>query len=116
MVTERRRHPRLFSHLPLRYHHKGTSQYADTLTKDVSVSGVRFISHEFFPTASEFLVEVPLFRASHPLQTLGRVAWSQKIAHSDLYEIGMEFTQLPDEHRKLLNAFLDNALAHVLPT
>ena len=115
MITERRRHPRLLSHLPLRYYRKGTSHYADTLTKDVGLGGVRFLSHEFFPTTHEFLVEIPLFRASHPVQTVGRVAWSQKIAHSDLYEIGMEFLQLPDDHRRLLNAFLDNALAHVLP-
>lgn len=109
--AERRRDPRLHSHLPIRVHPTGSPRYLDTLTKDLSAGGARVVTDLFFPTASELIVELPLYRHAAPMHSRARVMWTQRIRYSDQYQVGLEFVELAPEHRRDLTTYVHDALS-----
>ena len=107
--VERRRWARLRSHVPVRYQDTKTQRFVETLSKDVSVGGLRCVTHEFLPASRELLVELSLRRAAPALKTRARVAWVQQIPHADQYCVGLEFLQLPQTAQEDIASYVSNA-------
>ena len=112
LPSERRRWPRLSSHVPVRYQDIATHRYTETLSNNLGGGGVQCVTHEFLPASRELLLEISLYRATPPVKARARVAWIQKVAHADQYRVGLEFLQLPDDLRRTLDAYLDTASKH----
>ena len=99
---ERRQSERVISRCPLRYQFKGQPNFYDTVTRDISAGGLRFITNQFIPAFAELFLELSLRPAAEPLQVPAKVTWIQKVPHSDQYHVGACFSELNQEHKKNL--------------
>ncbi len=106
MHPERREHQRIRAYLPVRLHTPLSQRTIETLTKDLGVGGVRFVSPELCPVSTEVTVELLL--SSHgQLTARGKLAWFQTIPESEQFECGVIFTDLSEENKRRLSAFSD---------
>jgi Tfp pilus assembly protein PilZ len=64
----------------------------DTLTKDISVKGVRFETDEKLPPGTRLVLELNLPDVDHPVTPSGRVAWCRP--KDEGYEVGVELIWL----------------------
>lgn len=100
MPQERRQSERTVSRFPLRYQFKGQPNFYDTVTRDISEGGLRFITNQFIPALSELFLELSLRPSLEPVRARAKVAWVQKTPHCDQYHIGACFTELSEEYKK----------------
>ncbi|MDO8603022.1 MAG: PilZ domain-containing protein [Candidatus Omnitrophota bacterium] len=91
MEEERRVVPRISFDSPVRYRQEGLQRYSDTTGKDISTSGIRFISNEFIPKNSKLIFELrPPWRAE-PIQATAKVVWISNQPYSEKFEVGARF-------------------------
>jgi c-di-GMP-binding flagellar brake protein YcgR len=98
-MEERRKHSRLPFRIPMRYRRIETQlkEFKGSLMKDISVGGAKMTIFEFLPLNLKLATEIPLFSGLRPVRGSGRVAWVNKIAYGDQYEVGIEFTSVDEE-------------------
>lgn len=103
---ERRRYPRFNTHLPVRFQlKKQSSKFGYTSSKDISEGGIRLILNEFLRPKTEILLEtIILGRVVDPEAV---IVWSQRIPHSDDYQIGLEFSRVDTLERQKLKEYID---------
>ncbi|MDD5236770.1 MAG: PilZ domain-containing protein [Candidatus Omnitrophica bacterium] len=109
---EKRLFPRIYTKLPFRYHVIGQRHVSAARTKDISASGLGFVAEKFIAPATNIRLEIGI-----PLKTVnpvGRVVWSQAMAHSDNYRIGLEFTKINYKERCELADFIDERLFQMI--
>ena len=114
MSIERRNAPRVRAYRPVRIVKPGTSHVVETLTKDIGMGGVRCISPGLFPVSSEVSVEVVLSTGEEPFTVRGRAIWFQTIPHSEQFDIGIAFLELPAQSKRRLSVYIDR-LSSKLP-
>lgn len=113
MQEDRRRTPRIRTYQPVRLQPLHSSRFMDTLTKDVSLQGLRCISEQTFPVATELNIELSTIEG--PMSARGRTAWFQMIPHSDQVELGIAFSDISQETLRRLSAYLEH-LSQKYPT
>lgn len=101
---ERRKNKRISSKRPLQYQH--ANRVYHTLTKDISIGGVKMLSSHFLPIACRMLFGLSLKEDQEPIQTMGEVAWTEKLPHSEQYNTGVAFKELNTQTMAALNSFL----------
>jgi c-di-GMP-binding flagellar brake protein YcgR len=102
---ERRRYFRVNTHLPVRYQLKGhPTKFGHTLSRDISEGGIRLLLNEFLPPKTEVLLEMIVL--GKIVDPLARVVWSQRIPHSDDYQIGLEFSEIDEIEREKLREYI----------
>ncbi|MCX5687152.1 MAG: PilZ domain-containing protein [Candidatus Omnitrophica bacterium] len=91
MEEEKRIAPRVLFNSSVRYHEKGVQKYSDTIGKDISSSGIGFISNEFIPSHSKILFELRLPWHQEPVQALAEVVWVSSQPYSERFNVGAKF-------------------------
>jgi len=91
MEEEKRIAPRISFDSSVRYHEKGGQAYTDTVGKNISNSGIGFISNEFIPKHSKLLFELRPPWGSEPIQTLAEVVWVSGHPYSERFDVGARF-------------------------
>mgnify|MGYP001592477055 FL=1 len=91
MEDDRRAAKRTPCDLPVRYNQKGAKEYTNTVGKDISDTGIGFISNEFIPKKAHLVFELHPPWKEAPIQTLGEVMWVSSQPHSERFEIGAKF-------------------------
>lgn len=91
MEKENRIVPRILFTSPIRYHKKGVQEYNNTIAKDISKSGIGFVSNEFFPKYSHLVFEIRLPWQSEPIQTLAEIVWVSNQPHIERFNVGAKF-------------------------
>lgn len=91
MSIERRLSKRLPLPVPVRYQQKGSQVFANTLGRDISETGIGFISNEFFSLSTQLV-----FETQHPdshdfIKAVGEVVWVLKHPHTDRFSVGARF-------------------------
>ena len=118
-VKEKRRMPRIDARLPLQYKdiQRPIEAYSGTLTRNISESGVRFLTNEFLSIFTRLLVEVSVPSFARPIKAISKVAWIQKVPHSNQYNVGAQFMDMTEEDKKQLASFVSKSPApkEVLP-
>lgn len=109
MNQERRHTPRLRTYLPVRVSPPIANHASETLTRDVSLGGVRFISPIAIPVLSECRLELTLAEGREPLVARGRIVWFQQLPHSDQFEIGASFIELSPQNQRRLSTYLEKS-------
>ena len=71
----------------------------DLLAADLSEGGARLSSPEFFPLASLLVLDLD---PPPPFRTVGRIVWSEQLAHGQRWRVGVEFAELSGEARSRL--------------
>jgi len=108
-AQERRRFPRISSHLPVQLFPRQSSKIIQTLTNDVSVNGLRCVSPVPLPTTSPCLVELLLGTGQEPVYLEASVIWSKPIPNSEQYHLGFSFDATMDVYTSRLSTYLEKA-------
>ena len=75
----------------------------NALTRDVSAGGVRLLANVLLPVGTLLKVEVVLSGRRRVVHATGIVRWARPVYEEELFEIGIEFTNIsPDEKMLLL--------------
>jgi len=112
-VKEKRGSPRVNARLPLQFKdiQRPIETYAGSLTKDVSTSGISFVSSEFLSIFTRLLLEVSIPSFSRPVKAISKVAWIRKIPRSSQYNVGLQFMDMTEEDNKHLASFITKSPA-----
>lgn len=73
---------------------KGT-EFDRSQTVDISSKGAGFLSRRFIPVDTKMAVELNLSSQGDPVMAMGRVTWIRQIPDSDMYHLGLTFTEIP---------------------
>lgn len=88
MEEEKRCLKRISFTSPVRYYQKGSEKYSNTVCKDLSASGIGFISNEFIPKGTQLLFELNPPWNNEPIQVLGEVKWIASQSYSERFNVG----------------------------
>lgn len=102
--NEKRKFPRLVSDLLLRYQVRGTPQFGNAITKDISVGGVRFAVESYIKPLTDIMLEINIL--SRTVNPIARVRWTQPLAHSNRYQVGLEFIEIEPMSKNYLSDYL----------
>ncbi len=103
-IKQKRHAPRISLHVPIRYQIRGSSEYANTLSDNISISGLRIVNQKHIPPSTAVMLEIGL--ASRTLRPIGKIVWSEPFPHSDRNHIGIEFLELGMEEKRYLANFI----------
>lgn len=103
---ERRSFKRKNIHASIRYELKSSLEYGSVLTRDMSESGIRINFEKFIPYNTDMILQMKLPALPKVINTIGKVVWSQRIPHSDRYQLGLKFEGVTEEQRLELSGFL----------
>ena len=93
MEDEKRLSRRISFDSAIRYHQKGSQKYYGTIGKNISNSGIGFISNEFLPKNSHIVFELHPPWHQEPIQTLAEVVWVSDQPYSERFYVGARFLE-----------------------
>ena len=102
---ENRSNPRLNFYSQIRYQLRGKPEFDRGISKDISCGGLRFINEQFIPPASLLMLEINVL--NRVIRPVGKVAWSQVLAHSNRSQMGVEFVEFNRIDQRYLKDFID---------
>lgn len=105
LLKEKRHFSRINFRNPLHFQILGIQETSNTITDNISLGGIGFISKKFLTPESAILLECNLF--SRFFKTKGRIAWSSPLPHSDRYRAGVEFQELDLKAKRNLIDYID---------
>ncbi len=101
---ENRSYPRLDFHSEIRYQLRGKQDFDNAISNNISSGGVRFTNQKFIPASTLLMLEINV--GNRVLRPIGRVAWSNSLAHTDRNQMGIEFVEFNNLERDYLNDFI----------
>ncbi len=83
-----------------------------SVSKDVSVNGICFVTKEKFPQGTQLLMNIFTPIRTQPFEVLAKVAWQKKSIISSKYLTGINFIDIDDKARfkKLLEMLVKEGL------
>ncbi len=113
MSRERRGFARLYIGVEAVYRRNdGKEPENKVLVQDISLSGVRFISNEVLAAGDVLIFTLNIPDIAIPINAQGKVIWQKKFSES-FYDTGIEFSDLSDQLRHTLAAYIEGALGRV---
>jgi len=108
---DRRRHRRINCNFPVQLKQlsqSSTSQIHNSVSKDVSESGMQILSFYFYSVKHKIMLDLKLSEDSAPVRSLGRVIWISQIPYQEQYRIGIEFDELNEDYTMHLKRVLSD--------
>jgi len=105
-MIERRRFVRIPEDSAISYEVQPNTKIEEFLTRNISQGGICFFVHKFIPKDSHLKIKLSLKKISFYFEALVRLVWIKKDAHSERYEIGVEFINIPKEATEHLIAYI----------
>ena len=105
MEQEQRRALRCRIYRPVRVQPSRQPVILETLTKNVGLGGLCCISSRVIPTATELRVELMLSDGEELLSLKGKVVWFQAIPHSEQFDLGIAFLDVPACDQRRLSTY-----------
>ncbi|MDP3142968.1 MAG: PilZ domain-containing protein [Candidatus Omnitrophota bacterium] len=100
IYKEQRQFPRVSFDSPLRFQIKSTHKFGSTVCRDISEGGIRFLTEDFVPIGTSIVLEVNLGVLPKVINAVADVVWSQKMAHSDRYQVGLKFCEMDEPYHQ----------------
>jgi len=94
-------------YLPVRLTQLKPTHSLETLTKDLSLEGVRCVSPTSLPVATQVSVELGLSPGTEPITLLGRMAWFRNLPYSEQFDLGITFTEINSQTKRRLSTYID---------
>ncbi|MDP1853745.1 MAG: PilZ domain-containing protein [Candidatus Omnitrophota bacterium] len=107
--SEQRRFPRFGYSIPLKYRQDNQNTPTYTVTRDISVGGLKLLTNNFIPRGTEIQIEVELPHLDL-VNTSATVVWSSRINHSEEYLSGIRFTELNETSKGNITDLVSYAL------
>ncbi|OIO36380.1 MAG: hypothetical protein AUJ74_02765 [Candidatus Omnitrophica bacterium CG1_02_44_16] len=106
-ISEKRQSKRLKVNLPISYEYLGNQKdFGETVSKDLSVTGLRMNMPSFFPPNSAFLIRLRFPEVQKIVEGIARTIWSQRISFSDQYQTGLQFREINPVSKKWLEEYI----------
>ena len=77
------------------------------LTKDISSTGLRILANTFLPINSTLKIELTLTKPPRLINAFGKVRWIKSRYADELFELGIEFVDTPEEHVTALKKHIE---------
>jgi len=109
MFLERRQFQRVFYGEPVRYKlidSREEAYFQGALGRDVSESGIRFVTDRFVPLNSRLMMEMCFPPSLKPVKVVARPAWIREIIRQEQFEIGNCFVEISEEDRCRIRNFV----------
>ncbi len=109
--TELRKHPRVKTHIPIRYHklRDGVGiQGVSSISKNLSRGGIRFRTAEFISMACRLILELDIPMFTKPVKAITKIAWIRKTASGDDYEVGNQFLEMSKGDKELIDGYVNS--------
>lgn len=103
-AEEKRRFPRINLQSAIRYQIRGTPQFDNAISDDISVGGLGFSHDKFIAPATPLMLEINVL--SRILRPIGRIAWASPMAHSYRNRMGIEFIEVDPQEKNYLSDFI----------
>ena len=104
-MVENRAFPRAGISFPIECRPIPERNYFYTVSKDLSLGGVKIISNQFLPKNDTIKVSINLI--DKVLNLKARVAWCNQEKMSDRYSTGLEFVETNKQSKEKLISFLN---------
>lgn len=104
-MEEKRRHPRVNVSFPVECTLLPSRKYFYTVTKDLSLGGVRIVSDNFLSKNTPFKVNVNLIDKVVDLEA--KIAWCNA-GRQQRYSAGLEFKNVGQFNQKELSRFIES--------
>lgn len=95
MLTKLGSEQRRFSRVPfkkvVRFKPKDFPLFASNTAQDLSQGGIRLGSSSFIPLGTMVTLQIKLADEGPVVDMQGKVVWVKYLAHTDNYQIGLEF-------------------------
>lgn len=114
-MDDRRQAPRAGCVLPVRLYPHGEAKVIETLTKDLSVGGLRVLSPIPRPLATRFSIEFALGAGEEPLSLAGQLMWFQVLPYSEQYYFGFAFEDVSENTSIRLSRFIERISSSSIP-
>lgn len=101
-MINRRRHRRVMEYTSISYRLFSSPKPEHFLTRDISESGVRFLSYEFIIKDTILELTLNLTKIPFSFQTQAVVKWIRKDSTGERYEVGAEFLNIPQKAYQIL--------------
>ncbi len=92
MKADKRKQPRIAGANPVKIQKRGSQRYVHGLTRDLSDSGIGFLSESFFPLSTGLVFETLNPSTGEIFKKTGEIAWVTRQPYSDRYYAGARFT------------------------
>lgn len=106
-MREKRKYSRVNVSFPIECKTLPSRKYSYTVSKDLSLGGVKILANDIIPKDDRLKLSVNLIK--NVLNLTARVAWCSKERLSDRYLAGLEFLDLNLAAKKMLADFLNTA-------
>lgn len=113
IFEEKRKSPRFILGAPVEYRAlKGSPETRrGSLSSDISVGGVRFITEEFLSLTARMVLDVALPLPERPFSAVSKIAWIRKLPAGDKYEVGSQFLEISKDDKNRLSSYLGRLAA-----
>lgn len=106
-IPERRAFKRLIVTLPATYAYFGDQKdFGETVTKDISISGMRMNSDAFFAANTHCAIKLRFPEVNKIIEAMARVVWSHRVSFSDNYQAGLEFYEISPVSKRWLEEYI----------
>ncbi len=103
--NERRENPRIGISFPVACKTLPSRRYFYTVSKDLSLGGIKILNHEFIPKDSLLKLNINLI--DRVLIVKGELVWCNKERLSERYISGLKFVEISKNDQKHLLEFLE---------
>jgi c-di-GMP-binding flagellar brake protein YcgR len=105
---EKRKSPRFRLGTPVEYRTlRGSPETKrGSLSRDISIGGVRFITEEFLSLTARLVLDVTLPLPERPFSAVSKIAWIHKLPAGDKYEVGTQFLEISKDDKNRLSNYL----------
>ena len=103
-MEDRRRSSRIGVSFPVECRFLPRRDYFYTVSKNLSLHGVKIISDNFLPKGDSSKVSINL--VNRIVEMKAKVVWCSKERLSERFSAGLEFVEINDRNKKMLAEFL----------
>ncbi|MDI6606425.1 MAG: PilZ domain-containing protein [Candidatus Omnitrophota bacterium] len=101
---EKRQFVRINLKTPFYYQVRGSCDFNNTITENISIGGVGIINNKFINP--EALLNLEMKILSRVLNVKGKVSWLTSLAHSSTFRMGIEFIELDNLDKLYLSDYI----------
>lgn len=109
-MRERRKYMRIPEESEVTYKVLTAPKLNMFLTKDISQGGICFFIQESVPQNSLLEIRLALEKIPFSFKTIVKTKWIRKVAHSERYEVGVEFVNLSEDATKHLLQYIKSVI------
>lgn len=109
--NEQRKHPRVKTHIPIRYRKirgGATGEGESSISKNLSQGGIRFRTADFISMACRLILELDIPMFNKPVKAISKVAWIRKAVSGDDYEVGNQFLEMSKKDKELVSEYVES--------